>query len=179
MRRRRISPSKQKHELRKYLRQLKVVLFGNIVDTNASIESLTFSISDAGVAEVYLPSREYFEKIGPQSQPAGMIFSDDSFLVFYEIIRYGYPSDEATSPVIYRPKYSYHYQRPIDHFYFRYDKHPDVGEPETHPLHHLHSAGWSEGATKLQDVPRYPVSEVTLEDILPLILISFPSVMIG
>lgn len=178
MRRRNIGLSKQKHELRKYIRQLEFVLFGFITDTNASIEPITFSISDEGIAEVHLPSSEYFEKISPQSQPAGMIFADGSFLVFYEIIRYGYPNEEATAPTIYRTKYSYHYQRPIDHFYFRYDKHPDVGEPQTHPLYHLHSAGWLEGATKLQSVPRYPVSEVTLENILYLILISFPNVMV-
>jgi len=117
------------------------------------------------------------KKFDPQSQPAGVMFADDSFLVFYEVIRYGYPDDETTSPTIFRPKYSFHYQRPIDHFYFRYDKHPDVGEPQTHPLHHLHSAGWLEGVTKLQSVPRYSVSEIMLEDVLHLILTSFPDVM--
>lgn len=131
MRRRSISLSKQIHELRKYLRQLEFVLFGFVADTGALIEPITFSISDEGIAEVYLPSSKYFEKISPQSQPAGMIFADGSFLVFYEIIRYGYPDDEAIVPTIYRTKYSYHYQRPIDYFYFRFDKHPDVSEPQT------------------------------------------------
>ncbi len=131
MRRRSISLSKQIHELRKYLRQLEFVLFGFVADTGALIEPITFSISDEGIAEVYLPSSKYFEKISPQSQPAGMIFADGSFLVFYEIIRYGYPDDEAIVPAIYRTKYSYHYQRPIDYFYFRVDKHPDVSEPQT------------------------------------------------
>jgi len=177
MRRRHISLSKQQHELRKYIRQLKIEFYGFVADTGASVEPITFSISDDGIAEVYLPSRKYFEKIDPQSQPAGVMFADGSFLVFYEVIRYGYPDDETTSPTIFRPKYNFHYQRPIDHFYFRYDKHPDVGEPQTHPLHHLHSAGWLEGATKLQSVPRYPVSEVMLEDVLHLILTSFPDVM--
>ena len=178
MRRRSISLSKQQHELRKYIRQLKIAFYRFVEDTGVLIEPITVSISDEGIAEVYIPSRKYFEKIDPQSQPAGVMFADGSFLVLYEIIRYGYPNDEATSPSIYRPKYSYHYQRPIDHFYFRYDKHPDAGEPRTHPLYHLHSAGWLEGAMGLQNAPRYPVSEVTLEDVLHLILISFPSVML-
>ena len=137
---------------------------------------MTVSISDAGSGEIFLPSRAVFEKIGPQSRPIGMVFADGSFLVFYEVVRFGYQHETDTEPKIYRLSYSYHYQRPEDHFYFRFDHHPDVGDPHTHPLYHLHSAGWLEGATKLQDGPRYEMSEITLVKVLRLILVTYPSI---
>jgi len=130
------------------------------------------------VGEAYIPSRDIFQKLTPQSEPAGLIFQDGSFLVFQEIVHFGYRSETDTEPTIHRTLYSYHYQRPTDFFYFRFDHHPDMGNPETHPLHHLHSAGWRPGATQFQEVPRYEVNEITLDKILRLILISFPSVRI-
>jgi hypothetical protein len=104
------------------------------------LEPLTTIISNEGVGEVYLPSRACFEKISPKSAPAGLIFPDGAFLVFHEIVRFGYQNEHATEPAIYKLKYGYHYQRNADHFYFRFDHHPDVGEIETHPLYHLHAA---------------------------------------
>jgi hypothetical protein len=105
-----------------------------------------------------------------------MVFADGSFLVFYEVIRFGYQHETDTEPKIDRLSYGYHYQRPEDHFYFRFDHHPDVGDLHTHPLYHLHSAGWLEGATKLQDGPRYEVSEITLAKVLRIILVTYPSI---
>jgi hypothetical protein len=134
---------------------------------------MTAHIRDDSVAEAFLPSRSAFERLHPMSPPTGLHFPDGSFLVFHETVHYGYRDQEVTEPTIYRTRYSYHYQRPQDRFYFRYDHHPDIGDPETHPLHHLHSAGWGEGATQFQDVPRYPVAEVTLLEVLRLIRVSF------
>ena len=116
-----------------------------------------------------------------------MVFTDGSFLIVsfdqtflfkrkVWIVRFGYQYETDTEPKIYRLSYSYHYQRPTDHFYFRFDHHPDVGDKHTHPLYHLHSAGWLSDATKLQEGPRYEVSEITLAKVLRLILITFPSI---
>jgi hypothetical protein len=89
------------------------------------------------------------------------------------IFAYGFPDESATEPQIYFHEYGYHYQRPQDQTFFRYDYHPDVGSPETHPLYHLHAAGWKEGADELPQVPRFPVSLMTLERVLELIRINF------
>jgi len=120
---------------------MEIELYNFAAKMRALVEPITITISGDGAGEVYLPSNDAFEKISPQSQPAGLIFIDDSFLVFCEVIRFGYRDEGATEPTIYRLKYGYHYQRPSDNFYFRFDHHPDIGEPETHPLYHLHSAG--------------------------------------
>jgi len=69
--------------------------------------------------------------------------------------------------------YGYHYQRPQDQIFFRYDYHPEVGAPETHPLYHLHAAGWKKEADNLPQVPRFPVYPTTLEEVLELIRINF------
>ncbi len=143
----------------------------------AIMAPLTLRISNEGVGEVYLPSRSTFEHIRPQSQPAGLVFADGSFLTFFEVVRFGYRDESAAEPAIYRLKYSYHYQRPADHFFFRYDHHPDLGEPDTHSLHHLHCAGWLPGATQFQTVPRFEVNETTLARVLRLLLISFPTIV--
>ena len=98
--------------------------------------------------------------------------------MFQEIVHFDYRDETDSEPTIYRTRYSYHYQRPADFFYFRYDHHPDLGDPETHPRYHLHSAGWRPEGTQFQDVPRYEVSEMTLDRTLRLILISFPTVRV-
>ena len=172
----RLSTSKQKHEVRKYLRQLETELYLFAADVGAAVQPLTVSISNDDIGQVFLPSWDAFEKISPQSQPTGIVFVDGSFLVFYEVVRFGYQYETDTEPKIYRLSYSYHYQRPADHFYFRFDHHPDVGNKHTHPLYHLHSAGWLSGATKLQEGPRYEVGETTLAKVLRLILVTFPSI---
>ncbi len=177
MPRRDVSLTKQKHEVRKYLRGLEGQLFHLMNKEQIFIEPLTVSVSQDGRGEFYLPSRETFEKTNPQSEPTGLIFADGSFLTFFEVVRFGYRDESATEPAIYRLKYSYHYQRPADHFFFRYDHHPDIGEPDTHPLHHLHCAGWLPGATQFQTVPRFEVNETTLAKVLRLLLISFPTIV--
>ena len=138
---RRLSKSKQKHEVRKYLRQLEAELYLFAADVGAVVQPLTISISNEGIGEVFLPSRDVFEKISPLSQPIGLVFVDGSFLVFYEIVHFGYRSETATEPTIYRHSYGYHYQRPVDHFYFRFDHHPGVGNEQTHPLYHPAECG--------------------------------------
>jgi hypothetical protein len=174
------SPSltKQKHEVRKYLHHLSTTLYSFAARVQAYVDSATISISQDGKGEIYLPAHTIFEKLTPQSDPAGLIFRDGSFLVFQEIVHFGYRNETDSGPTIYRTRYSYHYQRPTDYFYFRYDHHPDIGDPETHPLHHLHSAGWQPGGTQFQEVPRYEVNEMTLDKTLRLILINFPTVRI-
>jgi hypothetical protein len=163
--------------VRKYLRQLETELYAFAIQSNAVVSPLTINISSNGIGEVYLPSRSTFEKIEPQSQPVGLVFVDGSFLVFQEIVRFGYQDESATEAVIYRLKYSYHYQRPTDYFFFRYDYHPDVGHPDTHPPHHLHCAGWLPGSEQFQSVPRFEVNETTLAKVLRLVLISFPTII--
>jgi len=170
--------TKQKHEVNKYLRQLSTTLYNFAVRTQAYVDPVTISISRDGTGEIYLPARTIFEKLTPQSNPTGLIFRDGSFFVFQEIVHFGYRSETDTEPTLYRTCYSYHYQRPAEHFYFRFDHHPDLGDPETHPPHHLHSAGWLPGAMQFQEVPRYEVNEVMLDKTLRLILISFPTVRI-
>ena len=175
MPKRSVSLTKQRHEVSKYLHHLKIKLYTFTAKVGAMVDSPTFTVSNRGVGEAYLPSRNIFEKLTPQSEPTGLIFRDGSFLVFQEIVHFGYRDETSPEPTLYRTRYSYHYQRPADHFYFRFDHHPELGEPETHPLHHLHSAGWLSGAAPFQDVPRYEVNEMTLDKTLRLILISFPS----
>ncbi|MCZ6680739.1 MAG: DUF6516 family protein [Candidatus Poribacteria bacterium] len=131
----------------------------------------TIRNDDMGV--FYLPSRAIFERMTPHSDPVGLVFTDGSFLVVKEIFEYGYRHDTATAPQIYFLEYSYHYQRPQDHTFFRYDYHPGVGAPETHPLYHLHAAGWKEGADDLPQVPRFPVFPVTLDEVLEFIRVNF------
>jgi len=137
------------------------------------MDDATTAIRDDGVGEFYLPSRAVFERITPNSEPVGLIFTDGSFLVVKEIFEYRYPNDSATHPQIYFREYGYHYQRPQDGTFFRYDHHPEVGSPQTHPLYHLHATGWKERADDLPQVPRFPVSPVTLDEVLELIRINF------
>jgi hypothetical protein len=137
------------------------------------MDPVTTNIRNDGVGVFYLPSRAIFERITPNSEPVGLVFTDGSFLVVKQIFEYGYPDDVATEPTIYFHEYGYHYQRPADQTFFRYDYHPEVGDPETHPLHHLHATGWKAGAGDLPQVPRFAVDAMTLEDVLELIRISF------
>jgi hypothetical protein len=168
-----LSLRKQRHEVSKYLHALQLQLYSFATGVRATLEPLTVTISGEGVGEVYLPSRADFEKMSPTSAPAGLIFPDSSFLAFYEIVRFGYQDERTTEPTIYRLKYGYHYQRNVDHFYFRFDHHPGIGEPETHPLHHLHAAGWLPNATAFHEGPRFKVDEVKLADVLRLIQVTY------
>lgn len=137
------------------------------------MDEYTSTIRDDGAGEFYLPSRAIFERITPLSEPVGLVFTDGSFLVVKQIFEYGYPDDSVTEPQIYFREYGYHYQRPQDGTFFRYDYHPDVGPSETHPLYHLHATGWKAEATDLPQVPRFPTPAVTLEEVLELIRVNF------
>jgi hypothetical protein len=114
-----------------------------------------------------------FQYLAPQSPPAGAVFLDGSFLLVKQIFQYDYPTEDATEPTICYLEYSYHYQCPSNNSFFRYDFHPDVGEPETHPLYHLHATGWSPGTTELPSVPRFPVATIILDEVLELIRVNF------
>jgi len=168
-----LSLKKQKHEVSKYLHPLQLQLYPFVTSGRATLDPLTIAISNEGIGEVYLPSRADFEKMNPKSDPTGLIFPDGAFLVFYEIVRFGYRDERTVEPTIYRLKYGYHYQRNADHFYFRFDHHLGIGEPETHPLYHLHAAGWLPGATSFHEGPRFQVDEIKLADVLRLIQVTY------
>ncbi len=120
-----------------------------------------------------MPSQNIFEHLQPASPPQGIVFRDGSFLTFKEIFRYDYPSEDVAGPSIIRIEYSFHYQTPLRHFFFRYDFHPDLGDPLTHPLHHLHAGGWLTETDALPSTPRFPASEMTLGEGLDLIRVNY------
>ncbi len=179
MRQRRISPQKQRHEVSRYLRRLEKEVYDFADSIRARIEVPTVRISKEGTGAFYLPSLATVQRVMPDNTPTGLIFADGSFLTFYEVVRFGYRDESETEPRIYRLRYGYHYQRNDDYFYFRFDHHPSVGGAATHPLHHLHSAGWLNGERQFQDVPRYEVKETTLAQVLRLLLVSFPTITYG
>jgi len=137
------------------------------------MDPITIDIRNDGVSEFYIPSQAIFEHITPRSEPIGLVFTDGSFLVVKEIFEYGFPDDSATEPHIYFHEYGYHYQHPHSQTFFRYDYHPEVGSPETHPLYHLHAAGWKKEADNLPQIPRFHVPPVTLEEVMEFIRINF------
>lgn len=137
------------------------------------LDPLTTHITDDGIGFFYVPSQSMFQYLTPRSSPTGIIFLDGSFLLVKQIFQYDYPTENAAEPTICHLEYSYHYQRPSDNSFFRYDFHPDVGESETHPLYHLHATGWLPDATGLPSVPRFPVVAITLDEVLELIRINF------
>jgi len=67
---------------------LEAELYLFAADVGAVVQPLTVSLTNDGIGQVFLPSRDTFEKISPQSQPTGIVFADSSFLVFYEIVRF-------------------------------------------------------------------------------------------
>ncbi len=169
---RRLRRSKKRHEVSKFFWEHHRI-FHKYNAITAHIDDITTDIREDGVGMFYLPSRSTFERITPHSEPVGLVFTDGSFLVIKQIFEYGYPDDSLTEPQIYFREYGYHYQRPEGQTFFRYDYHPEVGPPETHPLYHLHAAGWKEDAIDLPQVPRFSVSSMTLEEVLELIRINF------
>lgn len=70
-------------------------------------------------------------------------------------------------------EYSYHYQRPDDHLFFRYDFHPNIGEANTHPIYHLHAGGWRHDVADFPLVPRFPVIYTSLDDVLEIIRMTY------
>jgi len=120
-----------------------------------------------------MPSLQVFERLTPSSVPVGIVFIDGSFLAIKEIFHYAYASEDAVEPSICHLEYSFHYQRSQENSFFRYDFHPDIGDLATHPLYHLHAAGWRDNAPKLPSAPRFPVSLITIDEVLELIRSNF------
>jgi hypothetical protein len=133
--RRRISASQRKHELSGYFQQWQRELFAAVMP-DWVVRPISFTLTRTELI-IYLPSRTAFEKLSPASTPTGLVFPDRSFLVAHERVTFGYRTDADAEPTVYPLAYGYHYQRPHDCYYFRYDHHPDLGDPATHPLHHL------------------------------------------
>jgi len=144
-------------------------LIHQYADILLRVDTPTTRIEADGIGSIFTPSLTLFDHLTPNTAPQGAIFTDGSFLVFKEVFYYRYASAEATQPEILRTEYSYHYQRPQNRFFFRYDFHPELGDPDTHPLHHLHAFSWAEGDVKLSSIPRFSVSEITLGEVLELI----------
>jgi len=134
---------------------------------------MTHRIAPDGVGYIYMLSIHVFEHINPMSPPQGIVFNDSSFLVFKEIFHYDYPSEAALEPAIVHLEYTFHYQMPQRQFFFRYDYHPGVGDPLTHPLYHLHAGGWLHETDHLPSTPRFPVTAVFLGEVLELIQVNF------
>jgi hypothetical protein len=176
MAKRSVSLQKQKHEVSRYLRRVETQVHEFAAMVEASVSALTIHVRDDGVGEIWCPSRAAYQKMKPDAAPMGIIFRDGSFLIFHEIVRFGFPDSSAKTPSVFRSQYSYHSQRNKRRFYFRFDHHPSVGGAATHPLHHLHSAGWLNGERQFQDVPRYEVKETTLAQVFRLLLVSFPTI---
>ena len=127
MARKRIAPTKRIHEARRYQRATETEIYRHL-DLIARVDRITAEVFRDGAGEIYMPSRNTFEHLRPSSPPQGVVFLDDSFLAFKEIFRYGYPSEDTLEPTIVRSEYSFHYQAPSRHFFFRYDFHPQLGD---------------------------------------------------
>jgi hypothetical protein len=169
---RRITRAKALHEAKKFIRQ-QLRLIYSFGDITLRIDSPTVGVFDDGMGYIYMPSRANYERVNPASSPSGIVFVDGSFLVFKEIFRYQYASETARTPEIRRIEYSYHYQRPQSNSFFRYDFHPNIGNMETHPLFHLHAGGWTDNADDFPPHVRFPVTEISLEEVINLVRASF------
>jgi hypothetical protein len=165
----RISAAKRRHEAAKYFRQLVAAIY-RYVDVIALFEEPTLTIDPDGTGRLYVPSRRVFERLTPLSPPCGMVFLTGSFLVVKEIFRFDAPRQADSLPQIVRIEFSYHYQDPNRRFFFRYDYHPQIGDPASHPPYHLHVGCWHSGEAKFPGVPRFPVPEVVLEEVIELII---------
>ena len=172
MTRRRINRKKRIHEAKRHVQIVEGRIYRHL-DIIDRIDRITTRIAPDGTGSIYMPSIGIFEHINPLSPPQGIVFKNNSFLVFQEVFHYDYPSEEATEPKIIKINYSFHFQMPQRRFFFRYDFHPEVGDELTHPLHHLHAGGWFSETDSLPSVPRFPVSEVSLGDVLELIQVNF------
>jgi hypothetical protein len=137
------------------------------------IDLFSTPITNEGIGAIYIPSPQIFERLTPSSAPGGIVFIDGSFLMIKEIFQYAYASEDAVEPKICHLEYSFHYQRPQENSFFRYDLHPDIGDLATHPLYHLHAAGWRDNALELPSAPRFPVSLTTIDEVLELIRSNF------
>jgi hypothetical protein len=169
---RRINLSKKKHEASRFINR-ELLRLQNYRQITERIDLFSTPVTNEGVGAIYIPSIQIFERLTPSSNPVGIVFIDGSFLVIKEIFHYAYASEDAVEPGICHLDYSFHYQRPLENSFFRYDYHPDVGDLATHPLYHLHAAGWRDNAPQLPSAPRFPVSLTTIDKVLELIRINF------
>jgi hypothetical protein len=167
-----INISKRRHEVRRYARELTQNIY-NYSSYITSVEVPTIRIAEDGLGTFYLPSQARFEQLHPDSPASGIIFQDGSFLTVKEIFCYDYANETDVEPQIVRSEFSYHYQNSHRQFFFRYDHHPQIGDMATHPRYHLHVGCWHPGDTKLPITPRFRVPEVTLEEVLELIIRDF------
>ena len=172
MAKKKISLRKRIHEARIHIRSTETRIY-DYTDIVLYADRITTRIAPDGTGYIYMPSFDVFEHISPTSQPQGIVFNNNSFLAFKEIFRYDYLSNDAKEPGIVYLEYTYHYQISERHFFFRYDYHPEVGDSLTHPLYHLHAGNWLHETETLLSVPRFPVSEVSLGDVLELIWVNF------
>jgi hypothetical protein len=138
----------------------------------AQVQTPFVSISKDARGELWLPSPTVFKRLQPTSPPAGMIFPNDAFLVLKERVRFGDQNEEVKEATIYREEYSYHFQHPARCLFFRFDYHPSKGDPKTHPPHHLVCGPCLPQARKLPEVPRFNVGEVTLADVLAMLIMN-------
>jgi len=115
----RISRGKKIHEASGYIRAEEARIY-DYIGIIAYIDTFTTRIASDGTGSIYMPSVGIFEYITPLSPPQGIVFNDNSFLVFKEIFHYDYPSEEATAPKIVQIEYSFHFQMPRRQFFFRY-----------------------------------------------------------
>ncbi|MBC8234137.1 hypothetical protein H8E77_31710 [bacterium] len=169
--RRRIRDSRRRHEASKYFNELVTIIY-RYTDVILRFDDPTFTIKSDGTGSLFIPSLGAFERLTPRSIPNGLVFIDGSFLTIKEIFRYDYANTED-EPRIIRSEFSYHYQSPPLKFFFRYDYHPEIGDLTTHPLYHLHVGCWRAEEEKFSGKPRFRVPEVTLEEVLELIIRDF------
>jgi len=169
--RRRINESKRRHEARRYTRRLHDAIF-QYSDIIRHISPQTINIARDGTGRFYILSASEFEHLFPNSPETGIVFIDGSFLAVKEIFRYDY-TETDNEPCIIRSEFSFHYQSPALQSFFRYDYHPGVGNPATHPPYHLHVGCWHRGEDKFPGAPRFRVPEVWLEEVLELIIRDF------
>lgn len=170
-RRRRINESKRRHEARRYTRRLHDAIF-RYSDFIRRVSPQTVNIAPDGIGRFCIPSAGEFEHLFPNSPETGIVFIDSSFLAVKEIFRYDY-TEADDEPRIIRSEFSFHYQSPARQFFFRYDYHPGVGAPATHPPYHLHIGCWHRGESKFPGAPRFRVPEVWLEEVMELIIRDF------
>lgn len=162
-----LSAGRRKNEVARFLRKELDLVYS--VPFITYVTSVTSRIDPDGTGIFAIPSLETFERLRPDSQPVSIVFKDGSFLVVKEVVSYDFPSPKVKEPTICYVTYSFHYQRPQDCIYFRYDFHPTYGDPKTHPLHHVHAAGWQRGAAELPALPRLSTQPVTLSEVISIV----------
>ncbi len=167
----RLSSGRKKSEVRKFIREELRLL--HEADFVAYIEPFTWRVERDGTGLLYVPSLAAFERLTPDAPPTGVVMRDGSFMAVKLIVRFDYPDDKAREPRIIYVEYSFHYQRPQDCTFFRYDFHPQIGDPRTHPIFHVHAAGWQKRDGQLPDKPRLPSSSMMLSEVLNVVRMNY------